>query len=118
VWGYDFCPANLAGADDRGVKITSLDVFGADRDQVRCGDVVVMTEVTEHLSDPHGVLRWLRGRCTWLMMSSPYTETDAVHVEEHAWAWDEAGYGAMITGAGWEIVTRETVLGYQLVLSR
>src|SRR5687767_4559878 len=32
-WGYDFCPANAAGWDERNVVAEALDVFGADRDK-------------------------------------------------------------------------------------
>jgi hypothetical protein len=116
TWGYDFCPANAAGWAERGVEAYALDVFGADIQRVRLGDVVAMTEVLEHLEDPHGVLRWTR-QAQALVCSSPWNENDRHHSPEHAWAWDTAGYADMISGAGWVIIYHEQVGGFQVVLA-
>lgn len=119
AWGYDFCPANAAGWVERGVHATSLDVFGADWDRVGIGRTVVMTEVLEHLADPHGVLRRVRERdAGWLVCSSPWNETPSSHSAEHAWAWDLEGYAAMIEGAGWKITRHEQAGLFQVVLAK
>lgn len=118
AWGYDFQPSNAAGWAERGVTAEQADVFGTDRARVRLGDIVVMTEVLEHLADPHGVLRWVRGTARSLVCSSPFNESDRVHDECHAWAWDREGYAAMIEAAGWEIVRHEQTELFQVVMAR
>lgn len=116
AWGYDFAPANAAGWEERGVIAWAADVFGADWDSVRVGSVAVMTEVLEHVADPHGVVRRLRERgVKRLVCSSPWDESPARHCPEHAWAWDVAGYAAMVADAGWSIRQHETVGGFQVL---
>ena len=117
AWGYDFCPANATGWAERGVTATSLDVFGADKDQVRIGDVTAMTEVLEHLADPLAALAWVRGTSRWLTCSSPHNENDTSHAPEHAWAWDTTGYADLITTAGWVIQRHEQTGPYQVILA-
>jgi hypothetical protein len=118
AWGYDFAPANVAGWAERGVTAYALDVFGADVARARVGDVVVMTEVLEHLEDPHGVLNWACGSARRLVCSSPFNENDRTHCPEHAWAWDLQGYAAIIEAAGWEIERHEQTEFFQVVLAR
>lgn len=119
AWGYDFCPANEAGWIERGVNGTALDVFGSDWDDVDIGAVVVMTEVLEHLADPHGVLRRIRERgARFLVCSSPWNERPGAHSAEHAWAWDLEGYAAMIEAAGWTITRHEQAGLFQVVLAK
>lgn len=118
-WGYDFAPANVAGWADRGVTATALDVFGDDWDDVRLGHVAVMTEVLEHLADPHGVLARLHrpGGPRYLVCSSPWNENQNSHCAEHAWAWDLDGYAKLIQDAGWTIDRHEPVGLFQVVLA-
>jgi|SRR5215213_1086244 len=120
AWGYDFCPANAAGWEERGVKAYAGDVFGRDWEQTVFGDIVVMTETLEHLADPHGVLRNVIAQksVSYLVCSSPWNETPNGHSPEHAWAWDFEGYAAMIQGAGWEIVRHEQAGLFQVVLAK
>jgi 2-polyprenyl-3-methyl-5-hydroxy-6-metoxy-1,4-benzoquinol methylase len=118
AWGYDFCPANEAGWTERGVRAFSLDVFGADWDQVQLGDVIVMTETLEHLADPHGVLRQARNKAQRLVVSSPWNESQNIHSPEHAWAWNLDGYARMIESAGWLIERHQQAGLFQVVLAR
>lgn len=119
VWGYDFCPANEAGWSERGVEAYALDVFGEDWDRVNVGTVVVMTEVLEHLADPHGILRQLESRgAARLVCSSPWNENALTHSPEHAWAWNPEGYANLLTGAGWEIQEHRQAGLFQVVLAR
>jgi len=115
-WGYDFAPANAAGWTERRVTAVSADVFGADQDRIRLGDIVVMTEVLEHVADPHGVLRWLKGSgVPVIVCSSPLNENQHNHSPEHAWAWDTQGYAEMLAAAGWVIANHEQAGLFQVV---
>lgn len=116
AWGYDFAPANVAGWAERGVKAESLDVFGADRDLVRFGDITVVTEVLEHIADPHGAVHWITGHSPFIVASSPWNETPERHDECHAWAWDMAGYRALIEQSGYRLLAHRRVLQFQLIL--
>lgn len=116
AWGYDICPANVAGAEERGMDVRFADFT---TDDVDFGTITVMTEVLEHMADPHGMLRrlWTRG-VRVVVASSPYVETDVSHDECHAWAWDEAGYRNMFEKSGWTVARQETVPYFQVVLAR
>jgi hypothetical protein len=93
--------------------------YWVDSFEIEIGDIVVMTEVLEHLTDPYQVLERLRRSCARrLICSSPSRETAESHCGEHAWAWDMAGYAEMITEAGWQIDHHAEVGGFQLVSAR
>jgi hypothetical protein len=116
AWGYDFAPANVAGWAERGVTAEALDVFGADRDAVKFGDITVMTEVLEHLADPHGVVRWVGEHSPFIVASSPWGERPDWHDECHAWAFDRVGYRALIEQGGYRILRHDPVGQFQVVL--
>lgn len=119
AWGYDFCPANAAGWAERGVTASALDVFGADWGQVEVGTIAVMTEVLEHLADPHAALyRVWSQDAVRLVCSSPWNERPGQHSPEHAWAWDRQGYADLVTEAGWEVVRHEQAGLFQVILAR
>jgi hypothetical protein len=118
AWGYDFAPANAAGWTERGVIAEQLDVFGADRGRVVLGDITIVTEVLEHLTDPHDAVRWIAERSPYLVASSPWNETDVDHDECHAWAFDMAGYRALIEQGGYQLLRHEPVGRFQVVLGR
>jgi SAM-dependent methyltransferase len=118
AWGCDFAPANAAGWAERGVDAAALDVFGADHALVQVGQIVVMTEVLEHLEDPHDALSWALTRgARYLVCSSPWNESLEMHDPSHAWAWDLEGYARMIEAAGWTIVRQEQVETFQVVMA-
>lgn len=119
AWGYDFSPANAAGWTERGVNARALDVFRADWHRVHPGSIVVMTEVLEHIAEPHSVLtRLSMNRLTrYLVCSSPRNERPGNHSPEHAWAWDMDGYADMIRGAGWRIERHQGVGLFQVVMA-
>lgn len=116
AWGYDFAPANAAGWPERGVKADALDVFGVDRDRVRFGDITCVTEVLEHLADPHDAVRWIGENSTAIVASSPWNERPGAHDECHAWAFDAAGYRSLIEQGGFEVVRHAQVGQFQVVL--
>lgn len=117
AWGYDFAPANVAGWAERGVTAWQVDVFGLDCGRVRLGDVTVMTEVLEHLADPHAAVRWAATGSRWLIASSPWPETPGQHDECHAWAWDMDGYRALVEQGGWSVLRHQQLDYFQLVLA-
>lgn len=116
AWGYDFAPANAAGWPERGVKAEQLDVFGVDRDKVRFGDVTVVTEVLEHLTDPHGAIEWIGQNSKYVVASSPWDEGPWGHDECHAWAFSREGYAALIESGGYRILRHEDTGRFQVVL--
>lgn len=114
AWGYEFTPANLEGALERGVTVHQANFL---EQELEWGDIAVITEVLEHLDDPHGQverIRWEGGR--WLICSSPIGETPESHDEAHVWGWDMEAYAAMVTKAGWQ-VTHHTQVGIFQVLA-
>jgi 2-polyprenyl-3-methyl-5-hydroxy-6-metoxy-1,4-benzoquinol methylase len=115
-WGYDFQPSNQAGWRERGIRAYPLDAFGADRARVQLGNITVMTEVAEHLADPHDVVRWVGRRSRFVVASSPWNETPQSHDECHCWCWDHDGYRALIEQGGYTVLRHETVGQFQVVL--
>lgn len=66
-------------------------------------DLMVSTEVLEHLDDPDAVLVAMGGKAQMLLLSTPISAWGDGNVE-HYWAWDSEAVGAMITAAGFRIV--------------
>jgi len=116
AWGYDLCPANVAGAAERGVNVELRD-FTAEKPEL--GTVVTTLEVLEHVARPHALVKalWQAG-VRVLIASSPVDETEASHDAVHAWAWDMDGYRALVESGGWTVVRHETAGRYQVVLAR
>ena len=116
AYGYDFQPSNAAGWAARGIQQwMSPRSFVDEWDSVMWADIYVITEVLEHLTDPHEALRRIRDRNAQLVCSSPATEHALSHDECHAWAWDETGYAMMIKQAGFQIERHERVGMFQVV---
>lgn len=116
AWGYDFTPANVEGWAERGVKAEQRDVFDADRDRVQFGDITAVTEVLEHIADPHGAVRWIGEHSRFIVASSPWDEGPHWSDDCHAWAWDLPGYRALIEQGGYRILRHEQVTRFQVIL--
>lgn len=114
--GYDLQPANVAGAAERGVNVRLFDVTRFNSMTFPPASVAVTTEFLEHLVDPHAFLRALSGAYTHLVASSPYGETEGSHYELHLWCWDEDGYEAMLSDAGWKALEHRVIDGFQVFL--
>jgi len=113
-WGYDLQPKNIEYAvNNRGVDARLTD-FSEDS-EIIYADVVVMTEVLEHLINPHEILADMPGR--FLIASSPYGETGDAHYEFHLWAWDLQGYRELVEGAGYRVVLQDVVWLNQIILA-
>ena len=114
-WGYDLQQSNVDAAAARGQDVRYGDVLAGD---VVYGDIGVSTEMIEHLVDPHAYLRDLATKVTYIVASSPFTESAEAHYEFHTWAWDVEGYAAMFAGNGWAVVRQETVGAFQVLLAK
>lgn len=115
TYGYDFQPTNQDGWKERRVEARALN-FVDDWWEVRNSDVYVITEVLEHLRDPHEMVRNIRDRGAYIVASSPWTEHATSHDECHAWAWDPDGYAKLIRDAGYDVIRHERVGMFQVVL--
>jgi len=114
--GYDFQPSNAAGWAERRVEAYALDLRDVlFSDLLKGVDVIVMTEVLEHLARPHLALRRVRELVAQVVCSSPWIETAESHDACHAWAWDRGGYAFMLNDAGFEVASQETVGMFQVL---
>jgi hypothetical protein len=106
-FGYDIIRDDVNYANNgRGVKVWLRNVAKAlgNGTTLHLGPVVVLTEVLEHMADPHGFLAKLHARpeVRYVVASSPHSETPEQHEWNHAWAWDPDGYRAMFEAAGFQ----------------
>lgn len=119
AWGYDFSPANVdAAIDERNVDVQQIDVFNI-RTVPRWGQVVVMTEVLEHLADPHDVLEWVSENCDYIVVSSPSGENPALGPTDecHIWSWDWEGYHDLVS-EHFTVLKHEAVTWSQIIAAR
>lgn len=115
MWGYDLPHNGSSAAESRGVDVRYADVV---HDDIEWGDMAVCTEMLEHLIDPHAFVRRIAEHSAWIVASSPFTETNQSHYGYHTWAWDQAGYYALVEQAGYDVVRHETWSMFQVVLGR
>lgn len=92
LWGKEFgFKANL-GNGDAAAFLESVD----------SADVVVLTEILEHVEDPDRLVALARAQGKYLVASSPINEEQDVGNHEHVWAWDQLGYRQMLEAGGWK----------------
>lgn len=112
-WGYDMIAADVEYAQDvRGVSVRVANVRRRlGKVKLDLAPVVVLTEVLEHMIDPHDFLALLHARpeVRFVVASSPHSETPEQHEWNHAWAWDCRGYLAMFRAAGFKGVQYDEV---------
>lgn len=97
-WGYDFQPSNSEGWKQRNVMAYALDIFNTDFEGVKWGDTAVMTEVLEHLDDPHAAVHDVARHVKYLVASSPADERPGDSIcDSHLWAWDWEGYEDLLS---------------------
>lgn len=118
AWGYDFQPSNQRGWVERGVLGYARDVFNTNFAGVRWAETAVMTEVLEHLDDPHGIVSDISYKVKYLVASSPVDERPGDSVcDSHLWAWDWQGYEDLLT-PHYTIIEHKKVDWSQLILAR
>lgn len=115
--GYDFTPAYQPLWQQNGVEAELLDVFNDPSAPVRWADVCVVTEVLEHLRDPHGAVTRISENCQFIVASSPWGETPEGFDECHVWGWDLDGYRALIE-PHFEILEHRKAGWSQVILGR
>jgi hypothetical protein len=103
MWGYDLGAEDLAYGQAHGLDLREADITKPAG--LEYGELVICTEVVEHLADPYRFLDGIRSRM--LVISSPSAETGAWHNPIHAWAWDLRGYANLAYRSGWTVVRQE-----------
>lgn len=98
MWGYDLGQQDLDYGRSRGLDLRFADIT---RGFLDYGELVIASEVAEHLEDPEAFLRHIPSRR--LIVTSPSAETGEWHNDIHAWAWDVPGYANMVSDADWTI---------------
>lgn len=70
-------------------------------------DVVVLTEILEHVEDPVNILRMARNRAAVVVASSPLfaSANEIDRNPEHLWQFDAVGYEEMLKESGWDPIT-------------
>lgn len=116
AYGYDFQPSNAAGWAERGVDARVLN-FVEKWSRVPPADVYILTEVLEHLADPHRMVWNVAQRGGLLVASSPWTEHAGSHDACHAWAWDMDGYRALMEQGGMRVLRHEQAGMFQVLLA-
>lgn len=101
MWGYDLMPENIRHA--RHVYNADVSMLDIVDDEPKQGDIIVLTEILEHLVDPHGLIKCL-GRGRMVVASSPAFEDHQRHYEFHLWAWTGESYAKMFERAGFYII--------------
>lgn len=111
-WGYDLSREAVSGARARGVTAELLDVVNG---SPVYGELTVVTEILEHLTDPHAFVSTIRDNSAYVVASSPSNESLGCHYEFHTWAWDFQGYNDLFTGNGWRVLKHQGVSSFQVI---
>lgn len=102
VYGYDGCLASIDKAHEKGLEVNFADIRKL-APLLTEVDLIVASEVVEHLVDPHGFIASIKS--PYLILTSPSAEDADWHYEHHAWAWDTTGYANMVESCGWEVIS-------------
>jgi len=70
-------------------------------DEIPHVDMFILSETLEHLDKPDRVLKLIRPKTKYLVLSTPLEAWDEVNLE-HYWAWDQEYVESLLTDAGFE----------------
>jgi hypothetical protein len=70
-------------------------------EQIPNVDLFILSETLEHLDNPGEVLKQIRNKTKYLLLSTPQDNWDDEN-EEHYWAWDKEGVEQLLIDAGFE----------------
>jgi hypothetical protein len=91
----DFAPKyEFTGAIDKTIE------------QIPDVDLFICSETLEHLDNPVDVLKQIRAKTKYLLLTTPHAKWDDVN-QEHYWAWDKDGVAELLAEAGFETVSFE-----------
>lgn len=94
VTGHRYFGDYAAGYEFTGPIETTID-------QIPNVDLFVCGETIEHLDDPPAVLKQIREKSKFLVLSTPL-EAWGDSNSQHYWAWDCAAVSSMLIDAGWD----------------
>jgi Methionine biosynthesis protein MetW len=100
AWGYEIGDGDVNHARSRGLDVRAGSIITGD---LEYGDLIIVSEVLEHLDDPVAFLRSLP-HDRFLVVSSPSRETGSWHNSIHTWAWDLHGYRDVLSRGGWDAI--------------
>lgn len=83
--------------------LTTKDAFDFLMD-AEYADLIVLTEILEHLEEPVELLKLARMRASHLVVSSPIDEEPGRGNHEHVWSFSEDDYLGMLRESGWSPV--------------
>lgn len=63
-------------------------------------DLFLCSETLEHVEDPTALLRQIRKRSEYMVLTTPDGETGNRN-QEHYWGWDQEGVRELLTETGW-----------------
>ena len=99
MWGYDLLPDNVRDAQANGRPVTLCNFL---TEKVEWPQLLLLTEVVEHLVDPVAFLRSVPSG-TYVIATVPNYENDMQHFEHHLWAWDMGGFMDLFMRSGIDI---------------
>lgn len=105
----DISQRNVDHVVDCGPPSPSIFMHVARRDIIPAlgdgeADLIVLTEILEHLEDPDAIVRLARRHGQRLVASSPLMRPGQVDTNpEHLWMFDRDGYAEMLDAAGWKL---------------
>jgi hypothetical protein len=70
-------------------------------EQIPDVDLYICSETLEHLDNPVEVLKQIRQKTKYLLLSTPHAKFDDVN-PEHYWAWDKDGIAELLAQADFE----------------
>lgn len=102
IKGYDLQPSNVEGSKKYNVPVEYLD-FVNNIENIENANIYILTEVLEHLVDPHKLLSDIKDKCKYVIASTPWNETDTSHYEYHLWAWTDGSLADVFRDAGYTV---------------